>query len=81
MMIEIPEVPKIRGESAVKALSDAIAELEDQKGKQLTTKQTKAMIRIAKGMISSIQAEKKLVRPERKTKWSLFSRSKARETQ
>ena len=43
-----------------KALYDFIAELEEQRGKELTDKQTKALIKIAKGLISSIKAEMRL---------------------
>jgi len=56
MTIQIPEFPILRGEKAVKALRDFIAELEEQRGKELADKQTKALIKIAKGLISSIQA-------------------------
>ena len=56
MPIEIPEFPKLRGKNAIKALHGLIAELEEQRGKELTDKQTKALIKAAKGLISSIQA-------------------------
>lgn len=58
MPIEIPEFPRLRGKKAVKALHDFIAELEEQNGKELADKQTTALIKIAKGLISSIQAER-----------------------
>ena len=57
MPIKVPESQRLRGEEAIKALHDFIAELEEQKGKELTEKQTKALVKIAKGIISSIQAE------------------------
>jgi len=41
MAIEIPEVPELRGESAVKALSDVVTELKAQKGRQLTANRLK----------------------------------------
>ena len=55
--IEIPEFPVLRGEKAIKALYDFIDELEEQRGKELTEKQTTALIKLAKGLISSIEAE------------------------
>ena len=58
MPIEIPEFPRLRGEKAIKALYDFIAELEKQSGNELTDKQTKALIKITKGLISSIQLER-----------------------
>jgi hypothetical protein len=73
MLIEIPEVRELRGEGAVKALSSVIAELKAQKEKKLTDPQAEALLKIAKGMISSIQEEEK-TKPKRKAKWSLFSR-------
>lgn len=58
MPIEIPEFPRLHGKKAIKALHDFIAELKEQKGKELTDKQTTALTKIAKGLISSIQAER-----------------------
>lgn len=58
MPIEIPEFPRLRGEKAIKALHGFIAELEEQNEKGLADKQTKALMKIAKGLISSIQAER-----------------------
>jgi HD-GYP domain-containing protein (c-di-GMP phosphodiesterase class II) len=76
MPIEIPEISELRGEKAIKALSDAITELEEQNGNQLTDKQTEALIKIAKGMISSIQVEKEKPKPKKRT-WRPFMRPKA----
>lgn len=55
--LEIPEFPVLRGEKAIKALHDFINELEEQRGKELTEKQTASLIRLAKGLISSIETE------------------------
>jgi len=49
--------PKLRDEEAIGALRDFIHELEEQKGKELTEKQTKALIRFTWGLISSIETE------------------------
>jgi len=55
--IEIPRFQVLRGEKAIKFLYDFINELEEQRGKELTEKQTTTLIKIAKGLISSIEAE------------------------
>ena len=77
MMIEIPEIPELRGEKAVKTLYDAIAELEEQKGDQLTEKRARALIKIAKGMISSLQVERERAKPKKRISWLPFSKTKA----
>ena len=58
--IEIPEFPRLRGEKAIEALYDFVNELEEQRGKELTDKQTAALIKFAWGLISSIEVEKQL---------------------
>jgi len=55
--IEIPDLPVLRGEEAIKALSDFIKELEEEKSEELTVKQTKALTKFARGLISAIEAE------------------------
>ena len=77
MTIEIPEIPELRGEKAIKVLYDAIAELEEQRGNQLTDKQARALIKIAKGMISSIQKEKERAKPKKRISWLPFLKTKA----
>ena len=56
--IEIPEFPRLRGEKAIEALYDFVNEVEEQRGKELTDKQTTALIKFAKGLILSIEEEK-----------------------
>ncbi len=56
-LIEIPEFPILRGEKAIKVLYDFINGLEEQRAKELTEKQTAALIKFARGLISSIEAE------------------------
>ncbi len=56
-VIEIPEFPTLRGQEAIDALNEIIKELEQQKGKELTEKQAKALIKVANGLISSIKVE------------------------
>ena len=55
--IEIPKFPVFRGEKAIKFLRGFINELEEQRSEELTEKQVVALIKIAKGLISSIEAE------------------------
>jgi len=56
-LIEIPQFPTLRGQDAIEALNEIIRELEEQKSKELTEKQAKALIKFANGLISSIEAE------------------------
>ena len=53
--LKIPEFPILCGEKAIKALHDFIDELEKERVKELTDKQTTLLIRLAKGLISSIE--------------------------
>jgi len=55
--IGTPEFPRLCGEEAIEALCYYILELEEQRGKELTDKQTTAMIKLTKRLISSIEAE------------------------
>jgi len=55
--IEVPEFPRLRGQKAVEALCDFVDELEEQRGEELTDKQTTALIKFARGLISSIEVE------------------------
>lgn len=48
--------PKLPCEKAIKALHDFIAELEGQRGKELTDKEAMDSIKIVEGVISSLQA-------------------------
>ena len=53
----IPEFPTLRGEAAIKALNEYIAELEEQKPVELTDKQVNAIIKFARELITSIRSE------------------------
>ena len=55
--IQILEFPKLRGEEAIEALNAFIRELEEQRGQELTDKQTNALIKFSSGLISSIETE------------------------
>ena len=59
--VEIPQFPVLRGEQAVNALQDYIAELKGQENSELTEKQVAALVKLARGLISSIEAEKQAV--------------------
>jgi len=52
----LPEFPRLQGEEAIEALHNFIKEL-DEKDKDLTKKQTKTLKKVAKGMITAIEAE------------------------
>lgn len=47
----------MRGKKAIKGLQDFINELEEQRGVELTDKQTAALIKLAEALITSIGAE------------------------
>jgi len=54
-----PEFTRLRGEEAIEALCCQVIELEEQRGKELTDKQTTALIKLVKELISSIEAEER----------------------
>ena len=56
-LIEIPKFEILRGEEAIEALYGFIDELEEQRGQTLTDKQTDALVKLARGLISSIETE------------------------
>lgn len=58
--IEIPQFPRLRGKEAIEAIYDFVNELEEQRGKELTDKQTTALIEFSWGLVSSIEAENQL---------------------
>lgn len=58
-LLEIPRYSVLRGEDAIWALSSFIIELEKQKDEELTEKQSKALIKLAKGLRASVEAEMK----------------------
>jgi len=55
--IQTPEFTRLRGDEAIEALQDFVRELEEQRGKELTDKQTSVLIKFSLGLISSIEAE------------------------
>jgi hypothetical protein len=70
--IEIPEFPVLRGQDAIDALNEIIKDLEQQKGKELTKKQAKALMKVANELIHSIR-EEMLIEASRKPKRGKFA--------
>jgi hypothetical protein len=57
--------PKLRDKEAIDALREYIHELQEQKGKELTEKQTYALIRFTCGLISYIKTEKQRIKSDK----------------
>jgi len=55
--VETAILPILNGEEAIDALRDFTHELERQRGEELTEKQTQALIKVTRGLISSIKTE------------------------
>jgi len=55
--LRVPDFPTLHGKEAIKALCDFIGELKEQKGRELSEKQAAAMIKLAEGLISTIEKE------------------------
>jgi len=55
--IELPKLTRLSGKRAIKSLQAFINELEEERGEELTNRQTDALIRIAKELISAIEVE------------------------
>jgi len=70
--IEIPELPTLRGENAIKALNEYIKELEGQNNGELTKKQTQTLIKLSQGLISVIETETHSVNAEKQSKSPSF---------
>ena len=70
--IEIPESPRLRGKEAIEAICDFVNEFQERRGKELTDKQTKALIEFAWGLISSIEAENQLGTSDKDIKETRF---------
>lgn len=50
------QFPVLHGKKAVNALHDFISKLQEQRTEELTEKQTRALIKLANGLIQSIKA-------------------------
>ena len=53
----LPDFPRLQGEETIEALHNLIKELDEKDNKYLTKKQIKTLKKLAKGIISSIEAE------------------------
>ncbi len=53
----LPEFPRLQGEEAIEALHNFIKELDEKDNKDLMKKQTKTLKKLAKGIITAIEAE------------------------
>ena len=53
----LPEFPRLQGEEAIEAFHNFIKELGEKDNKDLTKKQTKTLKKVAKGIITAIEAE------------------------
>lgn len=54
---QVPKSHILQGKEAIKALNEYIGELEQYTGEDLTKTQTTALIKLAKGLISTIEDE------------------------
>ena len=81
LSIRTSEFPRLCGGEAIEALCCHILELEEQRGKELTDKQTTAMIKLAKRLISSIEAETRLSTADKEIRARWLGENKAKESQ
>jgi len=56
--IKIPYSPVLSGGEAIKAIQEFTRQVKEERNEELTTKQTKTLIKLAQGLISSIEAER-----------------------
>jgi hypothetical protein len=54
---ERPEIYVLKGEEAIEALNNYVEELKEKTPEELTKKQAKVMIKLAKGLIQTIENE------------------------
>ena len=80
-LIETPEFPRWGGEEAIETLRHHILELEEQKGKELTEKQTAALIKFTQGLISSIKTETESSHLDKEWHGRWFEENKAKDSQ
>ena len=81
LSIETTEFPRLRGDEAIEALCYYILELEEQRGKELTNKQTTAMIKLVKGLIFSIEREKQLSTSDKELRARWLGEKDAKDSQ
>lgn len=71
---EIPELQVLKGEEAIAALKEYIKELNENGDEDLTQNQIMALIKLAQGLISTIESESHSSEPKKKQK--IFTRLK-----
>jgi len=62
-----PEILVLKGEDAIQVLNKYVKELEEGQAEELTKKQAKAMVKLTKGLIKTIEAETRTQEPVRNT--------------
>ena len=70
----MPELQILEGEEAIAALKEYVQELNEKGDENLTPTQTQALIKLAQGLISTIESESQSSEPERKQQ--IFTRLK-----
>lgn len=65
--LRMPEFSVLHGEDAIVALREYINELEENGDEDLTERQAKVMIKLAKQLISTIKAESHVDEPKRRS--------------
>lgn len=55
-LVEIPYSPVLSGEEAIKAIQEFTRQVEEE-NEELTIQQTNTLIKVAQGLISTIEAE------------------------
>lgn len=70
-----PDLSQLDGEEAIEVLRNFIKTLEEKSNEELTKKQTKTLKKVAKGIITSIEAEQTGEPKEKKGFFSKFRRS------
>lgn len=83
--VEAALVPKLRGEEAIEVLCDFVDELEEQRGararNELTEKQTQALIKFTRGLISSIETERHLSASDKELRARWLGEEEAKDNQ
>lgn len=60
-----PKTIVLKGEDAIQALNNYVKEVEEGQAEELTKKQARAMVKVAKGLISAINADARTQKPVR----------------
>ena len=71
---KIPELQILKGEEAIAALKEYVQELNENGDENLTPTQTQTLIKLAQGLISTIESESQSSKPKKKQQ--IFTRLK-----